>query len=347
MHNIKKINPLIIYQEEKKIELIKKINKSKIKIIFVLDRNKRLTGSITSGDLRRFLTKKINYEAKVSQIMNRKVKFFYEKDKHKIQTTTFTKSIFCIPIVNNQKKILYFKLKKNLEVSNKKNIIFLLAGGKGVRLYPLTKNNPKPMLKIKNKTIIEKIINNFKEQGFCNFVISVNYLKNKIKNFLKNGKNFDVKIKYIEENSYLGTAGPLSLLNCKDTELPVIVTNSDLVSSIDYENLLNYHIKQKADITICSKNKIFVMPYGELLLKKYNVKKIIEKPTTSSLVNAGIYVINANLFTYLKKNKKIMMNDFINHLITSKKKVITYPIFENWIDIGNKLDLVKAKKNKF
>jgi len=145
----------------------------------------------------------------------------------------------------------------------------------------------------------------------------------------------------------LGTAGPLSLLNYKDTKLPIIVTNSDLVSSIDYENLLNYHIKQKADITICSKNKIFVMPYGELLLKKYNVKKIIEKPTTSSLVNAGIYVINANCLSYLKKNKKIMMNDLINHLITLKKKVITYPIFENWIDIGNKLDLVKAKKNKF
>ena len=89
------------------------------------------------------------------------------------------------------------------------------------------------------------------------------------------------------------------------------------------------------------------MPYGELLLKKYNVKKIIEKPTTSSLVNAGIYVINANCLSYLKKNKKIMMNDLINHLITLKKKVITYPIFENWIDIGNKLDLVKAKKNKF
>lgn len=347
MHNIKKINPLIIYQEEKATELIKKINKSKIKVIFAQDKHKRLTGSISSGDLRRFLTKKINYEAKVSQIMNRKVKFFYEKDKHKIKINAFTKSIFCIPIVNNQKKILYFKLKKNLEVSDKKNIIFLLAGGKGVRLYPLTKNNPKPMLKIKNKTIIEKIINNFKEQGFCNFVISVNYLKNKIKNFLKNGKNFGVKIKYIEENSYLGTAGPLSLLNYKDTKLPIIVTNSDLVSSIDYENLLNYHIKQKADITICSKNKIFVMPYGELLLKKYNVKKIIEKPTTSSLVNAGIYVINANCLSYLKKNKKIMMNDLINHLITLKKKVITYPIFENWIDIGNKLDLVKAKKNKF
>lgn len=347
MHNIKKINSLIINEDEKVTELIKKINKSNIKIIFAVDKNKRLIGSISSGDLRRFLTKKMNYEAKVSQIMNRKVKFFYQKDEDKIQTNLFTKSIFCIPIVNNQRKILYFKLKKNLEVSNKKNIIFLLAGGKGLRLYPLTKNNPKPMLKIKNKTIIEKIINNFKEQGFCNFVISVNYLKNKIKNFLKNGKNFGVKIIYVEENSYLGTAGSLSLLKSKDNRLPIIVANSDLVSSIDYENLLNYHIKQKADITICSKNKIFVMPYGELLLQKYDVRKIIEKPTTSSLVNAGIYVINVNLLNYLKKNKRIMMNDFINHLITLKKKVITYPVFENWIDIGNKLELAKAKKNKF
>ena len=213
-----------------------------------------------------------------------------------------------------------------------------MAGGKGVRLLPLTKKMPKPLLKIKGVPIIEKIILNFRNQGFKNFVISVNYLGHKIKKYLGKGDRLKVNIDYINEKKYLGTAGSLSLINFKKTEFPIIVTNSDLISEIDYYNLIRYHNKKKSDLTICGKNKIFQMPYGEILQEYEKVSKIVEKPNIFHLVNAGVYVLNKNILKNIKKNKKLMMNEHITKQIKKNKKVFCYPVYENWIDIGNKID---------
>ena len=152
--------------------------------------------------------------------------------------------LLCLPIVNKNKEILDFQYSQIIK--KKKNTIFLMAGGKGIRLLPLTKKLPKPLLKIKGVPIIERIILNFKNQGFKNFVISINYLGHKIKNYLKDGKKFKVNITYINENKFLGTAGSLSLISLKKTCFPIIVANSDLISEIDYSNLINYHNKKKS-----------------------------------------------------------------------------------------------------
>ena len=179
-----------------------------------------------------------------------------------------------------------------------------MAGGKGTRLLPLTQKTPKPLLKIKGVPIIEKIILNFRKQGFHNFIISINYLGHKIKKYLGNGEKLKVNIDYIEEKKYLGTAGSLSLINFKNTIFPIIVTNSDLISEIDYHNLISYHNKKKADITICGKNKVFEMPYGEIIQNQEKVKLIKEKPKIYHLINAGVYVINKNSLKYNSTNKK-------------------------------------------
>ena len=218
-----------------------------------------------------------------------------------------------------------------------------MAGGKGVRLLPLTKNKPKPLLKIKGTPIIEKIIINFRNQGFKNFVISVNYLGHKIKKYLGKGDRLKVKIKYINEKKYLGTAGSLSLLDLENITFPIIVTNSDLISEIDYSNLISYHNKKKSDLTICGKNKIFQMPYGEILHKFEKINKIIEKPNISHLVNAGVYALSKNILRNLARNKKLMMNELIMSQLRRKKKVFCYPIYENWVDIGNKIDFYTYK----
>jgi NDP-sugar pyrophosphorylase family protein len=218
-----------------------------------------------------------------------------------------------------------------------------MAGGKGSRLMPLTKKTPKPLLKIKGVPIIEKIILNFKSQGFTNFTISVNYLGYKIKKYLGNGERLKVNINYINEKKYLGTAGSLSLIDLKKIVFPLILANSDLISEIDYNNLVDYHIKKKADITICGKNKIFEMPYGEILENQEKVKAIIEKPKIYHLVNAGVYVINKNILRNIIRNKKLMMNEYVTQQLKKNKKVFCYPIYENWIDVGNIIDY---KNNK-
>ena len=333
-----KIKKLLITKDQKIIEAIKKINSSRIKILFVVDNKNRLIGSISSGDIRRSIRKKINPYNSVLKIMNKNPKYSLNTSEDKFNLN----SLICLPIIDKNRRIINLKLSKNIK-RDKKNTIFLMAGGKGTRLLPLTKNTPKPLLRIKGIPIIERVIMNFKKQGFRNFVISVNYLGNKIKEYLGNGKKLNVNIVYLNENKYLGTAGSLSLLDFKKTVFPIIVSNSDLLSEIDYNNLIDYHLTKKSDFTICAKTKLFEMPYGEILLEGSKIKKIIEKPILNHLVNAGIYVLDKTVIKNLLINKKLMMNDLISSQLKKNKKVMSYPIYEKWIDIGNKFDFYRER----
>jgi len=332
MYNLKKNSPVIL-KDFKIFQAINKICRSKTKILFVVDNKNKLLGSISSGDIRRSIRKKIDLNQSVENIMFKKPKYLFKKKK--IETSN--EYLICIPIVNKKKEIIDFQYSEVIK-KVKNNYIFLMAGGKGTRLMPLTKKTPKPLLKIKGVPIIEKIILNFRDQGFKNFIISVNYLGYKIKRYLGKGKKLKVNISYIHEKNTLGTAGSLSLIDIKKIKFPIIVTNSDLISEIDYNNLIDYHNNKKSDLTICSKNKVFEMPYGEIIQYHDQVKKIIEKPSIYHLVNAGVYVVNKALIKNLKKNKKLMMNELITHQLKKNKKVFSYPIYENWIDIGNKGD---------
>jgi dTDP-glucose pyrophosphorylase len=333
MYSIKKNNSLIITKDQKIYQAIDKINKSKIKMLFVVDKKNKLLGSISSGDIRRSIGKKVDLNENVQKIMFTKPKYLFKKEKIKKSKD----NLVCIPIVNRRREIIDFQ-PSHIIKKDKKNTIFLMAGGKGVRLFPLTKKTPKPLLKIKGTPIIEKIICNFRNQGFKNFIISVNYLGNKIKKFLGDGKKLNVNITYIHEKKYLGTAGSLSLMNYKKTIFPIIIGNSDLISEIDYNNLISYHNTKSSDLTICAKNKIFQMPYGEILQSREKVTKIIEKPIMNHLVNAGVYVANKAILKGLVKNKHLMMNEFIAKNLKKNKKIFSYPIYENWVDVGNKKD---------
>ena len=195
MYNLKKILP-IINEDQKIFHALNKITKSKIKILFVVDKKKKLLGSVSSGDLRRSIGKKIDLNQNIKKIMFKKPIYFYKTNNN----LSFPKDLICVPIINKKKQIIDFEY-NNILTKDKKNTVFLMAGGKGVRLLPLTKNKPKPLLKIKGTPIIEKIIINFRNQGFKNFVISVNYLGHKIKKYLGKGDRLKVNINYINEKN--------------------------------------------------------------------------------------------------------------------------------------------------
>ena len=201
MYSLKE-KKLIVSEDCKIIDAIKKINASKIKILFVINKKKKLIGSISSGDIRRSIRKKIDPKNQVHTIMCKKPKFLYKDNKIK-----FSKDyLISLPVVNQKKEIIKFYLSKSTR-KKKENTIFLMAGGKGKRLLPLTKNTPKPLLKIKGVPIIEKIIKNFRSQGYVNFVISINYLGNKIIKYLGDGKKLKVNISYITEKNILALPG--------------------------------------------------------------------------------------------------------------------------------------------
>ena len=193
MYSLKKNFP-IIKKDQSISEAITKITKSKFKILFVVDKTNKLLGSISSGDLRRSIRKKIDLNQSVEKIMFKKPKYFTKKGSN----LSFVKDFICIPVVNKRREIVDIEYNNSL-IENKQNTVFLMAGGKGSRLMPLTKKTPKPLLKIKGVPIIEKIITNFANQGFKNFTISINYLGHKIRNYLGNGERLKVNINYINE----------------------------------------------------------------------------------------------------------------------------------------------------
>ena len=212
--------------------------------------------------------------------------------------------------------------------------VIIMAGGMGKRLKPFTNILPKPLLPFKDKTLIEKVIENFTNHGAKNFIISINYKAKKIKSFFKKLKP-KYNYKFIEEKKPLGNVGSLSLLNNTRSK-DYFITNGDTIVNFNYKNSYMFHKKNSNDVTlIVSKNK-YKLPWGECLLDKNGfLESINEKPLRYSLANSGVYIINNQLFNLIKKNKFMNFADFILILKKASKKIGIYPITgDSWIDVG-------------
>ena len=318
---------------------IKNLERTGLQIVLVVNKKNQFLGTLTDGDIRNGIIKGINLNSKIINLVNKKPIILNEISNYNDALLLMNKKkINHIPIVKN-KKIIGIYTRTDFQKSfifEKKNIFFIMAGGRGKRLKPLTNKIPKPLLNYKNKKLIEHIIIKANYDGFRHLFISVNYLKEKIISFLKDGKKYNLHINYIKEIKKLGTAGSLFYLKNK-TKLPIIVTNCDIISSIDFSQLLDFHNKQKSDLTVVIKEFKSQNPFGEIKIKKKRIIDIIEKPISLSYINAGIYVISPNLLKYIPKNKYFDMNSLITVLNKKNKKVIPFPITSRWIDVSANL----------
>ncbi len=319
-------------------DAVKSLNNSGLKIVLVIKKTK-LIGTVVDGDIRRGLLKGINLNDNISKILNKKPITVGTNVKKKEAIYLMKENeIQHLPVVNKKKSVTGLYINLDLIETSKRNTKFvIMAGGLGKRLLPLTKKKPKALIKIFNKPMIEHIIIRAKKFGFHNFILSINYLGNHIKKYFKNKKNLKVKISYIEEKNPLGTAGSLYLLkNIKDKH--VLVTNCDVVSDIDYADVIDYHRLNQADVTMVVKRYETKNPFGVIETKGNNFVAYYEKPVKYENINAGIYVFNVKNFKFLKNEQHKDMNEFFDDLIKLKKKVIVYPVYETWADLGTKND---------
>jgi len=341
-----KINSHIVTNKIDIKKAIKKINSVNPPILFVNDSNGIFLGTISDGDIRRFLLKEKSLQSNIKEAVNTKPIFcnanelmskanFYEKK-------LINNSLKGIPIIENKKIIKAFILKIN-PLKKNQTPIMIMAGGKGSRLLPITKNIPKPLIKINNKPMIQFIIDKIVEEDFENLYISINHLGNQIIEYVNSYNKFGLNIKFIIEKSPLGTAGSLSLIKKKNIK-NLIVINADVITSLKYEKLLNFHQENRNEITIAGVRHKYQVPFGSIHAKNQIFKNIIEKPVIETLVNAGIYVISIGLIKKIKKNKFLSMVDLINS-VSKAKKIGIFPMHEEWLDIGNKENLMRAKKN--
>tara|TARA_Y100000590_G_C15704277_1_gene1007998 strand:- start:424 stop:1494 length:1071 start_codon:yes stop_codon:yes gene_type:complete len=346
--NKKEIKNFLIDKNKTIKDVLIVLNKAKFpdkKLCIVLDGSK-VANVLTDGDIRRILIKEKDLTKKISGFLQKKFIFVY-KNASEIDIINKIKKfqIEFIPVLDKNKRLISLFYKDDQDNLNQKkfdNEIFILAGGRGKRMFPLTDYTPKPLLQIGNKTILETLIISFKNQGFYNFSISVNYLSNKIVKYIKSKKYKDINIKFIYEKKKLGTAGPLSKLKINNNK-PIIVINSDIYTRLNFFELLTFHNYKKNDITVGSHFYNQQIPYGVINIQKSKSEIIQEKPFFEHKISAGIYVVKPKFIKKIKKNKFLNMNDFINSEFKKKTKIGIFPIHELWMDIGDHGSFINAQ----
>lgn len=334
---------------EKKYKIsdaIKLLDRSDIKTLIVLDK-KKFVGTITDGDIRRCLINKIDIDSNILKITNKKstttlLKIISEDFRQKM----INKKIYCLPIVTANKTCIGYHniFKTNNYIYNDDCCVAIMAGGKGTRLLPLTKKIPKPLIKIKGKAMIEIIINKILKDKFKKIFITTHYMAEKIEKYFQK-KECRQSLSFIREKKPLGTIGSLATIKLNKFS-HCIVTNADILSNFMFSDIVRYHKLNNADLTICTYYKKVKSDYGNLTLKGKMIHNIKEKPTYIQNISVGIYVIKTQLLGYLNKNQYCDVPSFINLLIKNKKKVMSFPLHENWLDIGT-IENLKIARKKF
>jgi hypothetical protein len=328
-------------------DAIENLEKYRMKIVLV-EKNNKFIGIVTDGDIRRGMLQGFSLKTPIEKFLNKKAltsdTFASTKELKNIMVKNCINSI---PIVNKNKKILGVKFlfenkNKNININQISNFIVIMVGGKGKRLMPLTKYLPKTLLKVSGKPIIKHIITRAKNNGYNNFIISINHLGKLIKKEIGNGKLLNVKIKYIKENKKLGTAGSLSLMK-KILKKNFIVTNGDIITDINYNDLLNFHIKNNSIATMAIRSYEMQNPYGEIKTSGNEIIDYFEKPVYKSYINTGVYAFHPKILKLLKYNQEISMMQLFKIIKQKKLKVLAFPIHEKWIDIGTPENYFFAK----
>lgn len=325
------------------VEAMRKIDQNNRSILYIVDDEQKLIGSLSDGDIRRWIIKTGEINSTVEQAMFTGTKFLYDGARDKV-IAFFKKYTYInsVPIIDKNRvvtDIIFRKSQKNstsdfnrLPLSN--TPVIIMAGGKGTRLYPYTKILPKPLIPIGNVPIVERIINSFREYGAETFYMILNYKKEMIKSYFSEF-TIDYTINYVVEHTPLGTAGGIRIIDDK-FDTPVMVTNCDILIRADYADILEHHNETGNALTIVSSLKNTIIPYGVIHSREDGiVSSMEEKPHVSYLVNTGMYVINAEYIERIPRDTVYNMTDLIDRLLSEGCKVGIYPISEDsFLDMG-------------
>jgi len=325
-------------------ETIRIMDRGALKIALVVDTEQRLLGTVSDGDVRRGILKGCALEDSVQQVMNTTPTTVpRHESRESILSLMRNKQMYQIPVVDDTGLLVGLEVIDTiLAAPCRANWVVLMAGGLGSRLKQLTKDIPKPLLKVGDKPILETILANFIAQGFSRFFISVNYKSELIKDHFGDGSQWGVQIEYLHESKRLGTAGALSLLPEKPL-LPLIVMNGDLLTKVDFGQLLDFHQEHRAAATMCVQEYHFEVPYGVVSVDGHRLLAISEKPVHRYFVNAGIYVLQPDNLNLIPHDAYSDMTSFFENLIHKQEETAVFPIREYWLDIGRIDDFEKAK----
>jgi dTDP-glucose pyrophosphorylase/CBS domain-containing protein len=347
-----KIEKFLVAPGDSIRETIACIDRNGKGIALVADEERRLIGTVTDGDIRRAILAGIDLSIPVTELIKRKANSPYS---HPITAKVNTSEadllslmqqrvIRHIPLLDDDGRLVDLVTLEDLVPTDTIPITAtIMAGGYGTRLKPFTDEIPKPMLPIGGRPIMEWIIEGLRQAGIRNIIVTTHYKAESIVKHFGDGRNFGVQIEYIYEEQRSGTAGALALLPSWHHSL--LVVNGDILTTVDYKAMLRYHEKHEACMTVAVREYHLQVPYGTVKMEDFKILGLIEKPSLRFLVNAGIYLLEPLVRSYMPQNKFMDMTELIERLLAEGQSVAGFPVREYWIDIGQHAEYEQAEED--
>ena len=332
-------------------EAMETLDKTAERVLLVVDEDFVLIGTLTDGDIRRYILKGNDITDNIVKVYNPNPAFAFQEDfdLEKIKSMLLEKRLELIPIVDQERRVVdYITWEKALEDDRKSGrqkldaAVVIMAGGKGTRLEPFTKVLPKPLIPVGDKTIIDHIIDSFRDYGVLKFYITVHHMS-KIMRAYFDEKKSDYLVDFVEEDEPRGTAGSLKLLQDR-LDSPFFVSNCDIIVKVDYVDLYRFHTKYGYDITLIASTKQFHIPYGICELNgNGSLERIQEKPEYNFLANTGLYVLSPHVLDFIPNDGLFHITRLIEKVIENGGEVGVYPVSETaWTDVGQWAEYGKA-----
>jgi dTDP-glucose pyrophosphorylase len=324
-------------------QAIRNLDQIAIKIVMVANATGVLEGTISDGDIRRGLLKGLDLNSPITSVVHRNALVVPpELGRELVMQLMVANKIQQIPVVDAQHHVVGLYLWDEITTPpTRPNLMVIMAGGMGTRLRPHTENCPKPLLAVAGKPMLEHIIDRAKLEGFNHFVLAIHYLGHMIEAHFGNGERLDVQIDYLREQSPLGTAGALGLLNPLP-DAPFVVTNGDVITDIRYGELLDFHARHAAAATMAVRVHEWQHPFGVVQMRGVEIVGFEEKPIARSHINAGVYVLDPAALSALRYDAHCDMPRLFELLQAEAKRTVAYPMHEPWLDVGRPDDLKQA-----
>jgi dTDP-glucose pyrophosphorylase len=346
----KKLESFLVGKELSVKQTMTKMNENGQKTVFVVDEKNRLIGSLSDGDIRKWILGGGSLSVKAIKLCNRKPKWVREGFELEEAKQIMLKHVIeCVPVLNRSNEIIMVltwedafsesqrKQREPLDIQ-----VVIMAGGKGTRLDPFTRILPKPLIPIGDKPIIELIMDKFNEHGIREFFVSVNHKARMIRSYFEDSDG-RYKIHYVEEKKPLGTVGGLRLMKHRLRD-PFLITNCDVIIEADCAEIIKFHRENRHDMTLVVSCKHYIIPYGVCEIENGGIlRHINEKPEYELLVNTGMYIMNKKVLNLIPKNHFFNINDLIAKVKSAGFRIGVFPIGEDsWIDIGQWEEYRKA-----
>jgi dTDP-glucose pyrophosphorylase/CBS domain-containing protein len=348
MHQVEKI---LITEESTLRSAMLYIDRGAKGIVLVVDKSRHLIATLTDGDLRRAVLAGLSLELPVADLIQRfhtqgkpgPISLPVNSAKDSIVREMKARSIRQVPLVDEDGRVVDLAVLDEL-VEEPPGLVHavVMAGGFGKRLMPLTAQIPKPLLRVGDRPLIDRLMEQLKQAGVSKVNVSTHYKAEQISTHLGDGEAFGIPVEYVAEEQPMGTAGGLSLISGEE---PLLVINGDILTGLDFRSLLNFHFEHHAEMTVAVREYRFDVPYGVVETDGVNVTGVTEKPTLKFFVNAGIYLISSSARQLIPSGQKFDMPELIDKVVQRGGKVISFPVWEYWLDIGRHEDYQRAQED--